>query len=277
MSREFEALAAKIAERAGELAKNMRVRGDLSVESKTSAVDMVTEADRATEKLITKLLFAERPDDAFLGEESGQSGTSKTGITWVIDPIDGTTNYLYGLSAACVSIAATVASNNPDYDTTVWQGDNGAPKRRTIAAAVYNPFTEEMFTASAGNGSTLNGKPIRVSENVNLATSLIGTGFGYSAERRAAQAEILAGLLPRVRDIRRLGSAAYDLCLLAAGRLDGYYEWGIQEWDFAAGALIAAEAGASLLGRADGSTPGSALFIAANHDLALQLQAVVGT
>src|SRR5690606_10292682 len=175
-------------------------------------VDIVTASDTAAEALIVASLRQARPDDGILGEE-GHAIDGTSGITWVIDPIDGTVNYLYGIPAYCVSVAATIE------DASAY-GDG----RRPIATAVFNPVTNEMFTAAQGLGATLNDAPISVGNRTELATSLIATGFGYTVERRSMQARVLQRIITEVRDIRRIGSAAYDLCLVASGRLDGYFE-----------------------------------------------------
>jgi len=188
---------------------------------------MVSDADRDAERLIRELLARERPDDGLLGEE-GSDVEASNGRRWVVDPLDGTTNYLYRFPAWVVSVALE-------------DGDG------TAVGVVHDPLRGETFTALRGGGARLDGDPIAVSGAERLESALIGTGFGYDADRRARQAELLATLLPRVRDIRRAGAAALDLCMVACGRLDGYYERGLHAWDWAAGSLIAAEAGASVL------------------------------
>ncbi|HYI99409.1 MAG TPA: inositol monophosphatase family protein [Thermoleophilaceae bacterium] len=195
--------------------------------SKSSRTDMVSDADRDAERLIRELLARERPDDGLLGEE-GSDVEASNGRRWVVDPLDGTTNYLYRFPAWVVSVALE-------------DGDG------TAVGVVHDPLRGETFTALRGGGARLDGDPIAVSGAERLESALIGTGFGYDADRRARQAELLATLLPRVRDIRRAGAAALDLCMVACGRLDGYYERGLHAWDWAAGSLIAAEAGASVL------------------------------
>lgn len=254
--------AARLATIAGEHVLELRAAGVSVAASKTSAIDIVTEADRASERLIVETLRTECPDDAIFGEE-GTSVDGTSGITWVIDPIDGTANYLYNLPVYAVSIAATVADTHGMADG-----------RRAIAGAVFSPSTGELFTAYEGGGSRLNGDPISISGRRDLATSLVATGFGYTVERKLEQLEMLSRVLPRVRDIRRIGSAAYDLCLLAAGRLDAYFERGLQPWDYAAGALIAEEAGAELLGSSDAVRPGEELLFAAAPELVAELRAV---
>lgn len=197
------------------------------VDTKSSATDMVSEADREAEAAIAELLRTERPDDGLVGEE-GADESSASGRHWVVDPLDGTTNYLYRFPAWAVSVALEDA-------------DGG------LVGVVHDPVAGETFAAERGAGARLNGEPIRVNETGDLARALIGTGFGYDADVRAGQAEVLRGLLPRVRDIRRAGAAALDLCFVAAGRLDGYYERGIHRWDYAAGALIVREAGGEVV------------------------------
>lgn len=275
MAEDLESFITSTAVRAGELIKNMRVNATATAQTKTSAVDVVTEADHKAEQLITKLITTTFPSDSVLGEEGGLSVPGESGVTWIIDPIDGTTNYVYGLSASCVSIAATVTDDLESRHPNRWVGEPSNTVRRTIAAAVYNPFTDELFSALEGGGAKLNGSVIQINDDGALETALVATGFGYTAQRRREQAEVLLELLPRVRDIRRIGSAAYDLCLLASGRLDAYYERGIQEWDFAAGVLIATEAGAVISGTADGGLPGTNTLIAGHPELTIQLQEIV--
>lgn len=221
--RELLALAETTAREAGALLLRFRAAGTSGVGTKSSATDMVSDADRASERLIVERLRAARPDDAILGEEGGASaGTS--GVTWVIDPLDGTTNYLYGLTHFAVSIGVEVDGE-------------------AVAGVVYDPVHDEAFTASLGGGAHLNGRAIAVSGKADLATALVATGFGYDAEVRARQGPVVARVLPLVRDIRRHGAAALDLCNVACGRVDAYYERGLQAWDMAAGALIVREAG----------------------------------
>ncbi|HEY9562349.1 MAG TPA: inositol monophosphatase family protein [Nocardioides sp.] len=192
--------------------------------TKTSPVDVVTEVDRASERLIRERILGERPEDGFLGEEDGGvAGTS--GVRWIVDPIDGTVNFLYGLPEYAISIAAE---------------QDG----RVVAGAVVNVATRVEWSAALGQGARRDGIGLRVRPAPPLAESLVLTGFNYDSDVRRVQAAGLATLLPRVRDIRRFGSCALDLCHIAEGTADGYYEEGIAEWDHAAGALIAREAGA---------------------------------
>lgn len=228
MSEELLGVAVDAARAAGELVR-ARAQGEVTVaDTKSSDVDVVTEADRAAERLIRERIAAQRPDDAFLGEE-GDDVSGSTGVRWVIDPIDGTVNFLYGLPQYAVSVAAEV---------------DGA----VVAGVVLNVQTETEFTAyvdeSGAIRSRRDGEPIRVRETVPLAQRLLSTGFGYDARLRELQARALVHLVPRIRDIRRLGSCALDLCHVAEGTLDGYLEEGPHLWDYAAGGLVAEGAGA---------------------------------
>jgi myo-inositol-1(or 4)-monophosphatase len=191
---------------------------------KSSPTDLVSEADQAAEDLIRARLAGARPDDGFLGEEGGDAEGS-SGLRWVVDPLDGTTNFLFGLPQWAVSIACEDA--------------DGAP----LAGVVYDPPRDEMWSAVRGGPARLDGTAVQRSERAELATALVATGFGYDAEVRRAQAARMADLLPLVRDIRRFGSAALDLAWTAAGRYDAYYERGVHHWDIAAGALLCECAG----------------------------------
>ena len=255
---EFRELAIDIATQAAALAAELRLEGVDVAATKSSDTDVVTRADRATEERIRELIADARPQDAILGEE-GDSVSGSSGLTWIVDPIDGTVNYLYGIGQWAVSIA--VVEGEPDPAS--WQ---------TLAGCVTNPTTSEVFSAAAGAGATLNAGPLRVKPRDLLSTSLIATGFGYDAERRAQQGSVVAQLLSQVRDIRRQGSAALDLCSVAMGRVDAYYEMGTKPWDHAAGALIAREAGAQVTGLADDSTEGERMLVAANPGIAKALR-----
>ncbi|MFH8407271.1 inositol monophosphatase family protein [Streptomyces sp. NPDC018019] len=244
-------LALEAARRAGELLRDGRP-ADLGVAAtKSSPIDVVTEMDIASEKLITGFLAERRPADGFLGEE-GASVTGSSGVRWVIDPVDGTVNYLYGLPSWAVSIAAEQDGE-------------------TVAGVVAAPMRGETYHAVLDGGAFRNGEPVRCRPAPPLSQALIGTGFAYVGERRAAQAEVLRTLLPQVRDIRRGGSAAIDLCDVACGRLDGYYERGLNAWDMAAGALIAREAGA-LTGGRPGEPASNDLAVAASPEVFATLQ-----
>jgi myo-inositol-1(or 4)-monophosphatase len=266
----LERLAVDVALEAGRFIVDERPAGLGVADTKSSATDIVTVMDQGCERLLRSLIDAARPDDAILGEEDGASpGTS--GITWVVDPIDGTVNYLYEIPAYCVSVGAVV-------------GDATRPGAwRPVAGAVHNPISGEMFHARAGGGAHLvtqeGRRDLRVSTATTLGQSLVATGFGYRAEVRERQAAVLAQLIPGVRDIRRIGSAALDLCAVAAGRLDAYYETGLNPWDLAAGWLIATEAGALVSGLG-GRAPSQDMVVAAGprvHQLLVdRLEELVG-
>jgi myo-inositol-1(or 4)-monophosphatase len=239
-------LAGEAARRAGDLLRDGRP-ADLAVAAtKSSPIDVVTEMDIAAEKLITGLISEHRPDDGFLGEE-GASSEGSSGIRWVIDPLDGTVNYLYGLPTWAVSIAAE---------------QNG----ETVAGVVAIPMRGETYRAVRGGGAWATGawegeRSIACRPAAPLEQALVSTGFNYVTAVRAHQADVAQRLIPLLRDIRRSGSAAVDLCDVAVGRLDGYYERGLHPWDLAAGDLIAREAGA-LTGGRPGEGPSRELAIA---------------
>jgi len=216
-------LAEAVAREAGALLLERFRRPATGVGSKSSATDLVSDADRDAEELIRGRLLGTRPGDSLLGEE-GSSVDGTTGVRWVVDPLDGTVNYLFGLPEWAVSVACE---------------DGGG----IVAGVVHIPTRGETFTATRGHGAFLDGAPIAVSDASELASALIATGFSYRAEVRRAQAAELATILPRVRDIRRGGSAAVDLASVACGRVDGFYEVGLNPWDLAAGALLVREAG----------------------------------
>jgi myo-inositol-1(or 4)-monophosphatase len=255
-------VAGSLAREVGSTIRARREQGVDVAATKSSRTDVVTEADREAERLLAEGIRAARPNDGMLGEE-GASVTGTSGITWVVDPIDGTVNYLYGLPAYAVSVAATVEDRGPGAT---------ADGRRAVAGAVYVPVTDELYTATEGGGAQLNGRAVRVSGETDLAVALVATGFGYTEERRTEQAEVVRQLIPRVRDIRRMGAASVDLCLLASGRLDAYYERGLQPWDYAAGARIARESGAEILALHDDALPGEPMMIAGPPSLARSLQ-----
>ena len=260
------------------------------VETKSSLTDVVTEMDRRAEALITERIRAERPGDAILGEEGGETrGARGPGkdpgkpvdpsapvVRWIVDPLDGTVNYLYGLADWAVSIAAEVAGT-------------------IVAGVVAVPLHGETFTAIRGQGAWLHSTAdrasatgeasapggrgaagLRCNRDVPLGQALVGTGFGYLPGRRRVQGEVVAALLPHIRDIRRGGSASVDLCMVAAGRLDAFYERGLNYWDYAAGGLIAEEAGARVTGL-EGRPAGTSLTVAAGPGLYEELTAFLAT
>lgn len=234
----LETVAIQVARNCGDL---IRQRPDVVdvTDTKSSPVDIVTEMDRRSEELSRRLLAELRPDDALLGEE-GMDVPGTSGITWIIDPVDGTVNYLYGQLSYCVSVAAVVGDAHVEGG---W---------RPVAAAVYNPLLDELFHARAGGGSHFVAprmrRELRFNGSQQLMTSLVGTGFGYAVERRTWQARLLLDIIPHIRDIRRLGSAAMDLCYVALGRIDAFYERGLNNWDIAGGWLVAEESGAVVRG-----------------------------
>lgn len=223
MSADLRALAERLARDAGALLMD-RLPGVRDLVSKSTPTDVVSEVDHAAEALIVDALRAERPDDAILAEE-GTYDTGSTGLRWVVDPLDGTVNYVYRRGAFATSVG-------------VEDADGG------LAGAVFDPQRGELFSALRGAGAAMNGTPLRANEVTDLAHALVATGFSYAAADRAWQAEVLTRVLPHVRDIRRSGSAALDVCAVAVGRVDAYYELGPAPWDVCAGFVVAREAGA---------------------------------
>ncbi|MFI7421625.1 inositol monophosphatase family protein [Nonomuraea sp. NPDC049684] len=225
---DFLRLAEDVAREAGDMLLAKRPTMSEDVETKSSPTDVVTILDKASEELIRERVLAVRPDDRFLGEEGGEA-PGASDVRWIVDPVDGTVNFLYGLPDWAVSIAVEVAG-------------------QVVAGVVNVPARGEVFTAALGEGAWLGGARLRCNSGVPLARALVATGFGYSAPRREVQGQVVAAVLPRVRDIRRGGSCAIDLCSVAAGRVDAYYERGTNTWDHAAAGLVATEAGARLGG-----------------------------
>jgi myo-inositol-1(or 4)-monophosphatase len=251
---ELLALAHRLGTAAGATLREAVDRTRTLVETKSTATDLVTEMDRWSEEFLTAGILAERPDDAVRGEEGADhAGTS--GIEWWIDPIDGTTNFVYGMPGFNISIAAAQGS-------------------RVLAGVVVDPLHGDVFAASLGGGATRNGEPIFCSGATALATALVATGFSYDAERRRRQAEVLTRVIGEIRDIRRVGAAAVDLCGVACGRVDAFYERGLQPWDYSAGALIATEAGAVVSDLAGGPTS-PAFTLAAPPAIAEPLRALL--
>jgi myo-inositol-1(or 4)-monophosphatase len=253
---ELRDLACSVAQETGELLLSRHGQAAV-VDTKSSPTDVVTEMDRAAEDLIRRRILAVRPGDVILGEEGGEVGTGGS-VRWIVDPLDGTVNYLYGLTDWAVSIAA--------------EADG-----QMVAGAVCVPLHRSLYSAIRGGGAWLRSQwrdaPERLSctTGVPLAKALVGTGFGYAAGRRVVQGQVAAAVVPQVRDLRRGGSAAVDLCSLAAGRLDAFYERGLHDWDFAAGGLIAQEAGALVAGL--GGRPASeSMMLAAGPGLFDELE-----
>jgi len=239
-------VALRLAREAGELVRKGRSSAEVAA-TKSSDVDIVTQMDLASETLLRERIAQWRPDDAILGEE-GDDTAGTSGITWVLDPIDGTVNYLYGIPHYAVSVAAVTG----DVRNGEWT--------RVAGALVDGDGVE--WKAALGHGAYRNGARLMRKGGPGLSGTLLATGFQYVAERRVAQGKIVTQMLGQVRDIRRLGSAAVDLCLVAAGTIDAYYEHGLHPWDFAAGALVASEAGLRVAG-IDGGDADSHLLIAA--------------
>jgi myo-inositol-1(or 4)-monophosphatase len=253
-ARELLAVAERLARAGGAV---LRARpADLGVQSKSTPTDVVTVVDREAERVILDELARLRPGDRVVAEESGESSGGDAGVTWYVDPLDGTVNYTYALAPYAVSVAAVVDGE-------------------AVAGAVLDVPRDELFLAARGAGATRNGDPIGCSATTDLNLALVSTGFAYDARLRTAQAGVVARVLPVVRDIRRHGSAAVDLVSVACGRVDAHYEAGTHVWDWAAGALIAREAGARVEGLR-GQGPGADMVLAANptlfgplHDLLL--------
>ena len=253
-------IARTIALEAAELAVTRRRAGVSVVATKSNAVDIVTQVDRDVESLIRRRLTELRPGDGFYGEESGaEKGT--TGLTWVVDPIDGTVNFLYGLPNYGVSIAVV----DGDPDPLTWTA---------LAGCVANPETGDLYAASAGGGASLNDQPISVLAAPPLSQALVATGFVYDVATRVHQGEVAARLLSEVRDIRRMGSCALDLCAVASGRIDAYYESTLSPWDHAAGVLIAQEAGALVKGWGE-KNAGRELILAGAPETVVALEALL--
>jgi myo-inositol-1(or 4)-monophosphatase len=251
-------LAREVAAEAAQFVRASRPAGRVSVAgTKSTLTDPVTAIDTATEQLIRSAITAVRPDDALLGEEGGSS-TGTSGVSWIVDPIDGTVNFIYGIPAYAVSIAAQAEG-------------------RVVAGVVCNIATGEEFSAQLGAGARLvdadgSSQALRVPDLGDLSQALVATGFGYDAAGRMQQSRSVTSLIGQIRDIRRVGSAALDLCSLAAGRVDAYVERGLNPWDHAAGVLVVREAGGVVTGL-DGDEPDSRLLVAAPPALHPHLRA----
>jgi myo-inositol-1(or 4)-monophosphatase len=266
---ELLTVAVRVAREAAATARRMRAEAITDVQTKSTATDVVTAADRTVERQVVAALAGERPGDTVLGEEYGDTAVgapvpaAHRGVRWIVDPIDGTVNYLYGLPQYAVSLAAEV-------DGVV------------VAGVVINAATGEEWTATRGGGAWRAGRRLTGSARDTLDQTLLATGFGYDSARRAHQGRVLAGLITRVRDIRRFGAAALDLCMAAEGTLDAYFEKGLNPWDHAAGGLIATEAGLRVSGL-NGYPAGEEMLIAAPpvlfgplHDALIELDAAGG-
>lgn len=220
-------LAVDIAREAGALLVSYATRSDLDVDTKTSATDPVSAADRASERLIVARVRAARPDDGLMGEEHAGDRSGSSGLRWVVDPLDGTVNFLYGIPQWCVSIAVEDADG-------------------PLCGVVHDPSRDETFTAVRGGGASMDGDLLRMTPPEQIGDALIATGFSYDPGLRRRQATMLTELIGTVRDVRRFGSAALDLAWLGAGRWDGYAEFALHRWDYSAGSLIVREAGGTV-------------------------------
>jgi myo-inositol-1(or 4)-monophosphatase len=248
VSAELLKLAESVARAAGSHLMNRP--SSFTFTEKSSVVDFATQMDQQSEELIVKQILAVRADDGIIAEE-GAAKPSKSGITWVIDPLDGTVNYLYGLPGWNVSIAA--------------KDEDGV-----LVGVVYAPSINGFWSAIRGGGAKYNGNKIKCNDPVTLDKSLLATGFAYDLNLRVSQGDTMAKLLPKIRDLRRNGAAAVDLCYVAMGAIDGYFEGSLKEWDYAAGGLIATEAGAVISGRG-GKAADSDLVVCAGPALHAQL------
>jgi myo-inositol-1(or 4)-monophosphatase len=262
-ARELLDIAVGLARGAASLARSVRAEAITSVDTKSTRTDVVTAGDKATERYVVEALHERRPGDSVLGEESGERTGHGTGVRWILDPIDGTVNYLYGLPQYAVSLAVEVDGE-------------------IVAGVVHNAATGDEWTAVRGGGAYHGTRRVYGSDVTDLGQSLVATGFGYDSRRRAYQAGVLARVLPAVRDIRRFGAASLDLCFAAEGLVDGYFEKGLNLWDQAAGGLVATEAGLIVSGLA-GAPPGLDMVLAAPpgiygqlHDLLVEMDAAGG-
>jgi len=257
------AVAVRIAREAAGTARRMRAEAITDVQTKSTDTDVVTAADKAVERQVVQALRSERPGDGVLGEEYGDTQASAGAVRWILDPIDGTVNYLYGLPQYAVSLAAEVEGT-------------------VVAGVVHNAATGDEWTATLGGGAWRGGRRLSGSGRTTLDQALVGTGFGYDPARRAHQGAVVAKLITRVRDIRRFGAASLDLCMAAEGSIDAYYEKGLNPWDHAAGGLVATEAGLRVSGL-DGRPAGGDMLVAAPpaifpalHDVLVELDAAGG-
>ena len=251
---DLRVIAEQLAQSAGDMALRGRKSGELSATTKSSPTDMVTMYDTASENMIIEGLATHRPDDSIIGEE-GAHTDGTTGLTWHIDPIDGTSNFYFDIPMWAVSIGVA---------------DSEGP----LAGAVYAPALGEMFSAARGEGASLNGASISVRRNSTLSDALVCTGFSYRAHERGAHAQRVANMITEIRDIRRFGAAAIDLCFVACGRYDAYFEEHLHSWDLVAGHIIATEAGALVTDYA-GRTVTPAQVLAAQPGIQQELIALI--
>ena len=253
-------IAKKVATEAAEFIRTKRLDHVEVANTKSSGTDVVTEVDKASERLIFDRLQSLRPHDGFLGEEGG-SDESQSGVTWVVDPIDGTTNFLYNIPHYAVSIAAVEGPPNPDQWTL-------------LAGCVVNPSTGDVYSAGSGLGAFRGTTPLQVRQPVDIAQALVLTGFAYGAHFRKHQARLFEDILPRIRDIRRMGTASLDLVMVAEGQADVYFERTISPWDFAGGAVVVQEAGGIVTGLR-GAAPGREAVFAGHPEMVARLHDLV--
>ena len=253
-------IAKSVATEAAEFIRVKRLDAVSVAHTKSSSSDVVTEVDRGAEKLVFDLLQRLRPQDGFLGEE-GESDDSQSGITWVVDPIDGTTNFVYNIPHYAVSIAAVEGPPTPEEWTL-------------LAGCVVNPTTGEVYSAGAGMGAFLGDTPLQVREPVDMQEALVLTGFAYGAHFRKHQAQLFVDVLPRIRDIRRMGTASLDLAMVAQGQADVFFERTISPWDFAGGAVVVQEAGGVVTGF-HGGTPGREAVFAGHPEMVARLHDLI--
>ena len=258
--RELVDIATSVATEAAEFIRTKRLDHVDVANTKSSSSDVVTEVDRASERLIFDRLQELRPTDGFLGEEGG-SDDSQSGVTWVVDPIDGTTNFVYNIPHYAVSIAAVEGPPTPDQWTL-------------LAGCVVNPSTGEVYSAGAGMGAFRGSTPLQLRQPVDIHEALVLTGFAYGAHFRKHQAKLFEDVLPRIRDIRRMGTASLDLVMVADGKADIYFERTISPWDFAGGAVIVQEAGGIVTGF-HGAAPGREAVFAGHPEMVARLHDLV--
>lgn len=255
---ELYELALSIGVKAAEIARNCRGDGIDVAFTKSAIADIVTEGDRQTEQFIRKAVAEARPGDGFLGEEFDPTPSS-TGITWVVDPVDGTVNYFYGIDACGVSIAAV-------------SGDPSGSDWQALVGVVVGIFDGRVHSAAVGRGAFSDGKRLQINDTTDLPVTLVATGFPYDPEVREKQGLVLAKMLGVVRDVRRIGAACMDLVMLASGKVDFYYDRTLNPWDYMAGVLIAREAGAVIRGRNGAAQPNGELLVGGNLALVEKLQ-----
>ena len=258
--RELVDIATSVATDAADFIRTKRLDHVDVANTKSSSSDVVTEVDKASERLIFDRLQELRPKDGFLGEEGG-SDQSQSGVTWIVDPIDGTTNFVYNIPHYAVSIAAVEGPPTPEEWTL-------------LAGCVVNPSTGEVYSAGSGLGAFRGSTPLQLRQPVDIQEALVLTGFAYGAHFRKHQAKLFEDVLPRIRDIRRMGTASLDLVMVADGQADVYFERTTSPWDFAGGAVIVQEAGGIVTGF-HGAAPGREAVFAGHPDMVARLHDLI--